>query len=140
MVEIAGFSFEAPDAFKTEEMTVAMRGPLTQQQGPSLIVQSRKARLGAKLEELGAEITAELVQSIAGMQDLTRTEFAFADGGKGLLLGYNLQTAGGRLRQYFVMRLHGDRLCSMTVSAPQTGLNDTVAAQLMKAIASIRPT
>jgi hypothetical protein len=138
-LEIAGFSFDAPDAFRTEEMTVALRGPLSHEAGPSIIVQSRKARLGASLEELAAETIAELAQSVAGMKNLSRTALDFADGGKGILLGYDLQTSAGRLRQYFVMRLNGDRLCSMTVSAPYEGLNDTVAAQLMKSIASIRP-
>jgi hypothetical protein len=138
-VDIAGFRFEAPETFKTEEMTVAMRGPLSQQAAPSIIVQSRKARLGASLEELAGETVAELAQTVAGMKNLTRHALEFADGGKGILLGYDLQVSAGRLRQYFAMRLNGDRLCSMTVSAPYDGLNDTIAAQLMKSIASICP-
>ena len=94
MLKIEGFLIDPPADFTTEEMTVGLR-----QQAPSsssLIVQSKKARAGATLDQLATETVVELTQSLTGMKNLTRTELIFADGGVGAMLSYDWTTANLR--------------------------------------------
>ncbi len=86
----------------------------------------------------GTETVVELTQSLTGMKNLTRTELIFADGGVGAMLSYDWTTATGDLRQYFVLRLNGDRLCTVTISARRDGVTAESAGPLMKTIASLR--
>lgn len=139
-MNVEGFEFAAPPGFRTEEMTVGYRmglpgsGP-----GPSIIVQSKPARTGAKLETLAAETMTELTQTIAHLKNLVRAELKFDDGGTGVLLTYEFPTQTGQLRQYFVLRLHGGRLCTVTLTLPSASLTESNAKTFMQAIASIKP-
>ena len=137
-MNIEGFTFTPPAGFRTEEQTIALRmvvdGP-----APSFILQTKPARPGASLEELAAQTLAELTQTIPGMKGGSRSEFTFADGGNGIVLAYNFPTATGELRQYFVLRLHQQRLCSITLTLPSSSLTEGNARLFMSAIASITP-
>lgn len=137
-MNVEGFTFTPPAGFRTEEQTIALRmvvdGP-----APSLIVQSKPARKGATLEELAGQTFSELSQTVVGMKGASRTEFTFADGGTGIVIAYNFPTAAGELRQYFVLRLHEQRLCSVTLTLPSSSLTEGNARLFMTAIASITP-
>ena len=137
-MNVEGFTFTPPAGFRTEEQTIALRmvvnGP-----APSLIVQSKPARAGASLEELAGQTFAELSQTIPGMKATSRTEFTFADGGTGIVLAYNFPTGTGELRQYFVLRLHQQRLCTITLTLPSESLTEGNARLFMAAIASLTP-
>ncbi len=140
MLTIEGFVIDPPGDFKTEEMTVGLR----QQQAhsgssASLIVQSKKARLGATVDELASEALTELAQTLGKMNNLARTALTFADGGTGAMLSFDWTTASGPMRQYFVFRVNGDRLCTVTLTVPREDVTPESAMPLMKAIASIRP-
>ena len=139
MLTVEGFALDPPPEFKLEEMTVGLRQPLEGGGSQSLIVQSKAARPGSRLDELAAETMAELSQSIGGMKNLARSEVTFADGGAGVVLSYDWSTHGGELRQYFVMRLEGGRLCTVTLTVPRAQVTPESAGRLMKTIASIRP-
>jgi hypothetical protein len=139
-MNLEGFSFDPPAGFRTEEMTVGMRmGPPGNRVAPSLIVQSKQAREGATLEALAAETLVELVQTVPGMKSPSKTEFTFADGGTGVVLAYNFTAKTGDLRQYFVLRLHQGKLCSVTLTLPTSALNEGNAKSFMDAIASVKP-
>ena len=139
MLTVHGFAIDPPPDFKPEEMTVGLRqqaapgGPST-----SLIIQSKKARAGATLAEIATETVVELTQSLGGMKNRARSEITFADGGEGAVISYDWTTAGGEMRQYFVLRLNGDRLCSLTVTAKRDEVTAASAGTLMKTIASLR--
>src|SRR3990167_393711 len=137
-MNVEGFTFTPPAGFRTEEQTIALRmvvdGP-----APSLIVQSKPARAGASLEELAGQTFSELSQTVPGMKGASRTEFSFADGGTGIVIAYNFPTAAGELRQYFVLRLHEQRLCSVTLTLPSASLTEGNARLFMSAIASLTP-
>ena len=137
-MNIEGFTFTPPAGFRTEEQTIALRmvvnGP-----APSLIVQSKPARPETSLEELAGQTFSELSQTIPGMKSTSRTEFTFADGGTGIVLAYNFPTATGELRQYFVLRLHQQRLCTITLTLPSSSLTEGNARLFMSAIASLTP-
>ncbi len=139
-MQIEGFQFQPPAGFRTEEVTMAFRmglpgsGP-----SPSLIVQSKPARQGAKLPELAAEILTELAQSVPKMRNASKAEFTFGDGGVGVLLAYNFDTQTGELRQYFALRLDNGRLCTVTVTVPTKSLNESSAKTMLSAIASVKP-
>jgi hypothetical protein len=137
-MNVEGFTFTAPAGFRTEEQTISLRmivdGP-----APSLIVQSKPARDGASIEELAAQTFSELAQTIPGMKGGSQNEFTFADGGHGIVLAYNFPTASGDLRQYFVLRLHQQRLCTITLTLPSASLTEGNARLFMAAIASLTP-
>ncbi len=139
-MNVAGFSFDPPAGFRTEEMTVGLRmGPPGNRVAPSLIVHSKQAREGATLETLAAETLVELVQTVPNMKSPSKTEFTFADGGTGVVLSYNFTAKTGDLRQYFVLRLHQGKLCSVTLTIPGSALNEGNAKSFMDAIASVQP-
>lgn len=137
-MNVEGFTFTPPAGFRTEEQTIALRmavdGP-----APSLLIQTKPARPGVPLEELAAQTLTELAQTIPGMKGGSRSEFTFADGGNGIVLAYNFPTATGELRQYFVLRLHGQRLCTITLTLPSASLTEGNARLFMAAIASLTP-
>ncbi len=137
-MNVEGFSFTPPAGFRTEEQTVALRmavdGP-----APSLLAQSKPARPGVSLEEFAGQTFSELSQTIPGMKGASRSEFTFADGGNGIVLAYNFPTATGELRQYFVLRLHQQRLCSITLTLPSASLTEGNARLFMSSIASLTP-
>ncbi|MFT3842289.1 MAG: DcrB-related protein [Myxococcaceae bacterium] len=134
MLTVNGFALDPPPEFKAEEMTVGLR-----HENSSLIVQSKNARAGAKLDELAGETMAELSQSIGGMRNLARSEVTFADGGPGVVLSYDWTTHAGELRQYFVMRLDNGKLCTVTLTVPRANVTPESAGRLMQTISSIRP-
>lgn len=139
-MNVEGFSFSPPAGFRTEEMTVGMRmGPPGNRVSPSLIVQSKAAREGATLEALATETLVELAQTVPNMKAPAKTEFTFADGGTGIVLSYTFTAKTGELRQYFVLRLHEGKLCSITLTIPSSALNDGNAKSFMDAIASVKP-
>jgi hypothetical protein len=74
------------------------------------------------------------------MKQASKAAFAFADGGEGVLLAYSFPTQTGELRQYFALRLHQQRLCTVTLTVPTTGLTEGSAKQFLAAIASVVPT
>lgn len=139
MLNIEGFGFEPPAGFRTEEMTVGLRmglpgsGP-----SPSFMVQSKVARAGASLEQLASETMTELAQTVVNIKNLTNGEITFTDGGKGAVLAYNFPTQVGEMRQYFVMRLNGGRLCNVTLTLPQSSLTESNAKLFMNSIASLK--
>ena len=44
----------------------------------------------------------------------------------------------GEMRQYFVMRLNGGRLCNVTLTLPQSSLTESNAKMFMNSIASLK--
>jgi hypothetical protein len=136
---LEGFGIDTPPGFRTEEVTIGLRmglpggGPQ-----PSLMVQSKAARQGASLETLVSETMTELAQTVANIKGLTSGAITFADGGTGAVLAYTFPTHVGEMRQYFVMRLAGERLCNVTLTVPQASLTDANASTFMKAITSLK--
>ena len=140
MLTFEGFAMDPPGDFKTEEITVGLRQQVaTSGPSASLIVQSKKARLGASVDDLAGDALNELSQTLGKMNNLTRTALTFADGGAGAMLSFDWATASGAMRQYFVFRVNGDRLCTVTLTVPREDVTAESAQPLMKAIASIRP-
>ena len=137
-MNVEGFTFTPPAGFRTEEQTIALRmivdGP-----APSFLIQTKPARPGVTIEELAAPTLSELTQTIPGMKGGSKSEFTFADGGAGIVLAYTFPTAAGELRQYFVLRLHQQRLCTITLTLPQSSLTEGNARQFMAAISSLTP-
>src|SRR5688572_6836620 len=133
MLTVEGFAIDPPADFKTEEMTIGLR-----QQVPdggssaSLIVQSKKARPGITLDQLATETVVELTQSLGGMKNLARSELTFTDGGAGVVLSYDWMTASGDMRQYFVLRLHKERVCCVTLTVRRDGVTAESAGPMMK--------
>jgi hypothetical protein len=139
-MNVDGFSFEPPAGFRIEEMTVGLKmGPAGNRVAPSLMVQSKLAREGSTLETLAAETLVELVQTVPNMKSPSKTEFTFADGGSGVVLAYNFTAKTGELRQYFVLRVHQGKLCSVTLTLPASSVNEGNAKSFMDAIASVKP-
>lgn len=139
-MQIEGFDFPPPAGFRTEDVTVAYRQGLPGT-GPSasLIVQSKPARAGASLGDFASETLSELAQTVPKMKNASKAEFAFDDGGKGIILAYSLQAQTGELRQYFVLRLEKGRLCTITLTVPNDKLTEASAKTLMNAIAKVKP-
>ena len=137
-MNVEGFTFTPSQGFRTEEQTIALRmivdGP-----APSFLIQTKPARAGVSIEEIAAQTLSELTQTIPGMKGASRGEFTFADGGSGIVLAYNFPTAAGELRQYFVLRLNQQRLCTITLTLPQSSLTEGNARLFMAAIASVTP-
>jgi hypothetical protein len=139
-MQVDAFQFNPPEAFRMEEMTIALRqesgkkGP-----APSMLVQSKRARPGAPIELLAGETAAELARTLGGLENMSKTQFNFDDGGTGVVLAYDFKASTGQLRQYFVLRLHRDRLCTITITIPRTELNEASAASILKSMASVRP-
>jgi hypothetical protein len=139
-MNVEGFNIDPPAGFRTEEMTVGMRmGPPGNRVAPSMIVQSKLAREGATLDALAAETLVELIQTVPNIKNPSKTEFTFADGGTGMVLAYNFTAKTGDLRQYFVLRLHEGKLCSVTLTIPSSSLTEANGKSFMDAIASLKP-
>ena len=139
-MNVDGFTFDPPAGFRTEEMTVGMRmGPPGNPVAPSIIVQTRLAREGASLDVLAAETLMELVQTVPNMVKPSKTEFTFADGGSGIVLAYNFTAKTGDFRQYFALRLHGGKLCSLALTMPTSAITESNARSFMDAISSMKP-
>jgi hypothetical protein len=137
-MDVHGFRFEPPRGYELEESTIAWRLKTTQPLSASLIVQSKKGRLGATIEELAAEAILDLNQSLgSGMKNMMKAEFAFDDGSSGVLVGYDLFAKTGNFRQYFALRLHRERLCTITVTVPSAGFDQQSATEILSAIASL---
>ena len=139
MHDLNGFQFSPPPGYRVDEVMSSWRSPSTSAGSASFIAQSKKARLGASLEELTTETVLELTQSLGnGLKDMSKAEFGFDDGGTGMLLGFTLNTSTGTFRQYFALRLQGDRLCTLTVTASAASLDQAQANALLTSIASLR--
>lgn len=138
-MDLNGFTFDPPAGFRTEELTVGLRMGTGNRPGPSFIIQSKPAREGATLDTIAAETLVELVQTIPDMKAPSKTEFTFADGGTGVVLAYNFTSKSGDLRQYFVLRLHQGRLCTVALTLPSSALTESNARTFMAAIASLKP-
>lgn len=139
MHELNGFRVEPPPGYRMDEAMSSWRAPVSGGLSASFIAQSKKARLGATLEELTAETVMELSTSLgSGLKDMSKAEFTFDDGGTGMLLAFSLQTGAGAFRQYFALRLSGDRLCTLTVTASATGLDQAGAHALLASISSLQ--
>lgn len=141
-MNLDGFSFQPPAGFRTEEQTIAMRLPFANQglgPSPSLIVQTRLTRPGATVKDLAAQTFTELASNVPKMKQASQAEFAFNDGGLGMVLAYSFPTQTGELRQYFVLRLQGDRLCTITLTVPTSALTESSAKSYLNAIASVVP-
>lgn len=139
-MNVEGFSFQPPAGFRTEEHTVALRLPFAGNgPGPSLIVQSKLVPEGSTLTGLASQTFAELASNVPKMKNASQSELTFSDGGLGVVLAYSFPTQSGELRQYFVLRLHAQRLCSLTLTVPSAGLTDGNAKSYLAALASITP-
>lgn len=139
-MNLDGFAFQPPAGFRTEEQTVAMRLPFAGQgPSPSLIVQTKLTRPGVTVKDLAAQTFTELASNVPKMKNASQAEFAFSDGGLGMVLAYSFPTQTGELRQYFVLRLHGERLCTITLTVPTSALTESSAKSYLNAIASVVP-
>jgi hypothetical protein len=135
-----GFTIDQPAGFRVQDMTVSfVTGLPDTGPSPSLIVQSKPVPQGKTVDEIAAETLAELLQSIPGMAQGTKSNLTFDDGGRGVLLSYTMRTKRAELRQYFVLRVDNGRLCTATLTAPVDAITDTLAQSLMKCLKSIRP-
>ena|SRR5438874_13797616 len=95
-IVVEGFAFDKPAEFRTQEVTIGLTTGLPDTgPSPSLIVQSRPARAGADVATVGAEILAELLQTIPGMLQGSKGEITFDDGAKGIILSYTLSSGRG---------------------------------------------
>lgn len=135
---LEGFTFRPPPGFRTEEVTFGLRSGLPGSgPAPSLMLQSKAARTGATFEQLVSETLVELAQTIGNLKNLSQSAITFDDGGTGAVLAYAFPTQAGELRQYFVLRLAKGRLCTLTLTLPQSALTDANASSFMKALSSL---
>lgn len=141
MPTIEGFRFTPPPDFRVQEVSMGLSGGMPGAGGvsPSLIVQTKPARAGASLDTLAAEVLAELLQTMPSMKNGTKGDLTFDDGGRGVVLSYGIATSKGELRQYFVLRLDNGRLCTATLTVPDTTMSPSVVGNLMKCLTSISP-
>jgi hypothetical protein len=139
-MDVEGFTFDAPPGFRTETVTVSMRMATPGANvSPSLVIQSKRAREGATLNDLAVEAIADVAQSVPNIKNASQAPFEFADGGAGVLLSYSVSTHKGELRQYFAMRLDHGRLCCITLTVPTANLTAGSAQLFVKAIQSVKP-
>lgn len=86
---------------------------------------------------MAAAILAQLQQHPV-ISNPRQRELAFSDGGKGALVSCVVQSEGGSVRQYVVLRVHGGRACSATLTAPADSGRETAQA-MMTCLSSLRP-
>ncbi len=131
-----GLSFLAPRGFACEESVVTLRAPLApveesrilKKKMPvraNLVVRRRMVQAGATIEQLAGEMCGELVKTIAGLDGLETAVFKFTDGVEGLLIGYRFPAAESIvLRQYHALRLDGERMTTMTITADDEAITE----------------
>lgn len=146
---LRGLRFDPPDGFAADEAMLSLRGPppaavdprVLQKQWPirpSLIVHRRSVG-DADLELLAGEITAELVNSIVGMQGLTTERFAFDDGAAGFVIGFDFPAPeASTARQYQALRKDDGVLTILTLTVDGMRLA-AEKAKWLACLSSARP-
>lgn len=150
---------EPPAGFLSEEMTASWRvaapaGDAALKEArapgmtqlvvrPNLIVQRRKVirqsdDAATDLGRLVAAVCADLVRHIAGISTIDTDEFAFADGGVGLLIQYTMPGHKDfKLAQMQAARLDDDVLTTATLSTELSRLNPATVELYLKSLASL---
>ena len=140
MSELVGFRFEPPPGFIAEESTFGYRLAGTgRSPGPSFMVQSRPAKVGATIESLATNILTELAQTLPELTGASQSELTFTDGGLGVVLAYTFVSGSGPMRQYHALRLHQARVCSVLLTVPVSQLTEANAKVFIAALSSVTP-
>ncbi len=147
---IDGLAFEAPVSLAYEESMVTLSTPnaaiddrrILNRRPPvhtNLVVRRRKAREGSTIDEVAGQMRAELTKSLAGLDCLESSAFAFSDGTSGILIAYRFPAAESIvLRQYHALRLDGDRITTMTLTADDGAFPDDERDRWLACLASTR--
>lgn len=151
MTDIHGLNLDLPADFTVDEVMVSLRGAsvsdlkdprMLQKQHPvrpSLIVHRRHVGTEAALDLLCAEICAELINSVDGMQDLRTEPFAFDDGAQGSVVIFDFPARhGARVRQFQAARLDGPMFTTLTLTVDAVTLTDKLKETYFKSLASTR--
>ena len=145
-----GLQLDPPTGFAIEESMFALRAPEPAAQpaaanGPppvrdNLVVRRRQVRPDAELRELAGQMVGELMKSFPSMDGLETSQFDFADGTKGLIVGYRFASMGKvMLRQYHAIRRDGDMLTTLTITVDDERLDLKTRDTYFRAMASARP-
>lgn len=150
MSDTHGLAFSPPNGFEVSEVMVTLRGPdvsaLREPRAmqpqfpirPNLIVHRRPSPEGATLEMLTAEMCAELLTTIDGLQDLNTEALKFSDGEDGGLVTFNFPAGKAMtVRQFQAVRIDGAQLSTMTLTVESSTLNDAAWAGYQATLASL---
>jgi hypothetical protein len=142
MHKIGRLGLEVPSDFVADEATLSF---VTRQEpkGPrrSILAHCKQAPPGSSLVKLAGDALSELTQSVRGITDVSQAEIQFDDGKIGIMLVYNYPARKQEvLRQYYAMRLDGDQVTTLTLSAMLGELDDAAAQGFLKTIGSLKAT
>lgn len=147
---LRGLRFDPPAGFVADEAMLSLRAPPStlvdprarQKQFPiraNLLVHRRVVGDQGDLEIYAGEITAELVNSVVGIKELTTERFAFDDGAPGLVVGFDFPAPeAATVRQYQALRLDDGVLTVLTLTVDGARL-DQERDSWMACLRSARP-
>jgi len=149
-----GLTFETPDDYGFDEAMLTLRSTaadelkepmMLQKQWPvrsNLIIHRRVVHEDATLELLAGEICAELVSSVAGMENLAMERFPFADGAEGMIIAFDFaltKKVNAAVRQYQALRLDDQRLTSLTLTVDRNKMTERGKADVLELLGSAAP-
>ncbi|MEW5855225.1 MAG: hypothetical protein AB2A00_40990 [Myxococcota bacterium] len=141
MPAIGRIAFDAPPGFALDETSMSFVVPPVEGKPKvhqSILVHARTVPPGASLIRLAGQTLTELTSSVKGITDVTQAELQFDDGTTGLLFLYSLPARGQEVvRQYHALRLDGDQLTTMTLTALLPELDESTANLFLKTIGSL---
>lgn len=144
-----GLELAPPEDFAVEEASLTLRAPagpreprMLQKQLPvraNLIVHRRRVGDAATLDLLAAEVTAELVSSVVGLEGLHRDPITYADGASGFVVGYEMPMREvAALRQFHALRLDDGVFTDVTLTVDSLTLNDRAKERWYQVLAATR--
>jgi hypothetical protein len=152
-VQLDQLHLSIPNGFELEETKWILRTPAQQDLSdfrmigrgkrpitvrPNLVIHRRMTEL-SNLDEHFAQVVSELMQSVAGMEELARAELQFDDGHKGKVAILAFSPAPGvRLCQFHAYRLDGGVLTSLTWTIDENDYNEDKQAECIDCIATAK--
>lgn len=140
-MHVGSLRFEPPAPFACDEQMLSFIAPAPPEAAgrTSLLVRQKDVPAGAHLARLAGEALADLAQSVKGISHISKAEIAFDDGQPGMLFAYEFAARGHTvLRQFYALRLDGEKLTSITLTADKASLDDATASSFLDAIASLQ--
>lgn len=140
-IALGELRFAPPPAFRCDEQMVSYvsRKDPADKKATSLLLRQKDVRDGSDLATLAGEALADLAQSVKGISHISRAEIEFDDGAPDILFAYEFASRGREVvRQFYALRLDGQKLTSITLSAEKSELDDETAARFLDAIGSLQ--
>lgn len=150
-----GISVETPDDYGFDEAMLTLRSSAADELDEpmltlkkkfpvrsNLIIHRRMVHEEATLEMLSGEICAELVSSVAGMENLAMERFTFADEADGMMIAFDFALAKvkAEVRQYQALRLDDQCLTSLTLTVDRNKMTKQGKADVLALLGSASPT